>query len=65
MQCNKWTTPKINAPPFTTAGWNEDGSIQWISDPVPDAITDILLDPEYESDVDDGSDVETDDEPED
>ena len=56
--------PLINPPSFTTAGWNNDGSINGITDPVPDAVADVLFDPEYDSEVDEGDDVETDEESE-
>jgi hypothetical protein len=53
--------PKIDIPPIDSCGWYQDGSIQWIDKAFPDEITDILLDPEYDTDDEYGSDVETDD----
>ena len=47
-------------PPIGSCGWYHDGSIQWIEKNLPEIIMDILLDRDYDTDDEYGSNVETD-----
>ena len=61
------TNPIIELPEISDYGWNEDGTIEWIVQPYPDEICDLLVQVVDEMDydiVDFESDIETDSEDE-
>ena len=59
------TNPIIKLPEISDHGWNEDGTIEWIVQPYPHEICNLLVQVDDEMDydiVDFKSDIETDSE---
>jgi len=49
----------VNPPNIAYHGWNEKAEIQWIDEPFPSEITELLIQDECDSEEEYGSDVES------